>query len=160
MKHLLETYTGYNLWANRRMAERLAALDPELLDAELKSSFPTLRRTVHHIWDAEIVWLSRMEGKAWTWPPTARFKSPGITEFTGTSLEFANFTRAKGEDFFHSELRYNDSKGRAWTNKGWEIVMHCMNHSSYHRGQLITLLRELGVNENIPSTDLIGFFRR
>ena len=159
MKHLLETYVDYNYWANKKIADILSSLDPELLNVEVKSSFPSLRKTTHHIWDAELVWLARMEQKPWTWPPTAQFKNPGITDFTKTSLEFSNFVKSKGEDFYHSEIAFKDSKGSPYTNKGWEMVMHCMNHSSFHRGQIITLLRELGVDQNLPATDLIRYFR-
>jgi len=38
------------------------------------------------------------------------------------------------------------------------MIMHCMNHSTYHRGQIITLLRELGATE-IPGTDMIAYIR-
>ena len=157
MKEILTTYTSYNTWANIRIANLLQE-NNSLLDIEVKSSFKSLRKTVHHIWDAELVWLARLEQKPWTWPPTAQFKNPAITDFLKTSIGFGEFVSGKDEDFISSTIDFKDSKGNSYTKKCWEMVMHCMNHSTYHRGQVITICRELGI-VTLPSTDLITFLR-
>lgn len=51
-----------------------------------------------------------------------------------------------------------------WDGTAWEMslklmVQHCTNHSTYHRGQLITLARQLGIKKEVPSTDLLYFSR-
>ncbi|MEI9934102.1 MAG: DinB family protein [Ferruginibacter sp.] len=53
---------------------------------------------------------------------------------------------------------YKTFKGDPFTQPLYEVVFHVFNHSTYHRGQLVTILRQLGV-EKIPSTDLIVFYR-
>ena len=40
----------------------------------------------------------------------------------------------------------------------WEMLQHVVNHASYHRGQVTTMLRQLGA-EPPPSQDLIAFYR-
>ena len=57
-----------------------------------------------------------------------------------------------------SSNNYKDTRGNSHTNTHWEMIMHCMNHSTYHRGQIVTILREGGVT-TIPSTDLIAYLR-
>lgn len=158
MKALLTQYSSYNLWANERMAALLKTLDSKLPDAAVKSSFPSLRKTVHHIWDAELIWLSRLEGKKLSWPPTAQFNNPGITDFLNTSLNFRDFVAGKDENYFQASTFFHDSKGNPYNMNNTGIIMHVMNHSTYHRGQLVTILRELGITE-LPATDLIKYIR-
>ena len=158
MKTLVQQQTEYNLWANERIAAVLKSLDPKLVDVDLKSSFPSLRKTVHHIWDAEMIWLSRLEDTKLTWPPTAHFKDPAIDEFLKTSSELLNFVGSKSEEYFHTDTSFTDSKGVGYKMNNAGILMHVMNHSTFHRGQLVTMMRELGVTE-LPSTDLIKFLR-
>ena len=56
------------------------------------------------------------------------------------------------------ECAYKDLKGTPYVQQAWQMIMHCLNHSSYHRGQVVTQMRELGL-EDIPRTDLIHFQR-
>jgi uncharacterized damage-inducible protein DinB len=158
MKFLLTQYTSYNLWANTQFAKLLKDLDPTLLDKEVVSSFPSLRKTVSHIWDAELIWLSRMRNQGLSWPPSAQFANPAIDDFLGTSRTFDEFVRLEDEDYLRGATVYKNSKGQEFTNQNYGIVMHCMNHSTFHRGQLVTILRSLGIT-HIPQTDLIAFLR-
>ena len=158
-KELLLQYLRYNQWANKRIADVLAKTEPTLLDKEIKSSFPTLRKTVHHIWDAELTWMSRMKKETLQWPPTAEFKNAPIHEFTNTSNEFVEYVSEKDEEFFTSATTYHNSKGQPYITPNSDIIMHCMNHGTFHRGQLVTMLREAGISK-LPSTDFITFVRQ
>jgi uncharacterized damage-inducible protein DinB len=159
MKQLLETYVEYNHWANRRLAEILVKLPEESLDKPVKSSFPSLRKTVHHIWDAELAWLARLRGETLPWPPSAQFESPSIADFVITSAGFVSYVEARHEDYFLEECEYQNIKGQRFVTPVYGIIMHCMNHSTFHRGQIITILRELGEESGLPSTDLIAYLR-
>ena len=158
MHALISQYSAYNLWANERIAAVLKTLDPKLLDVEVKSSFTSLRKTVHHIWDAEMIWLARLEDRKLQWPPTAHFIDPAIDEFLTTSRDLNNFVSTKSEECLHASTSFHDSKGVPYTMNNAGIIMHVMNHSTFHRGQLITILRELGQTE-LPSTDLVKYLR-
>jgi uncharacterized damage-inducible protein DinB len=158
MERYITQYTAYNIWANERIATLLKNIPVELLDVEVKSSFPSLRKTVHHIWDAELIWLSRLEGRKISWPPTAEFKDPAIDDLLKTSREFHNFVESKGETYLHAGTSFHDSKGNPYTMNNTGIIMHVVNHSSFHRGQIVTILRELGQTE-LPSTDFIRYLR-
>ncbi len=58
----LSQYAAYNLWANQLMINWLLSKDSVLLETEVKSSFPTINKTLSHIWVAEHVWMCRVEG--------------------------------------------------------------------------------------------------
>lgn len=151
-------FTSYNLWANKRISGLLLPLDDSVLDKEIKSSFPSLRKTVHHIWDAELAWLNRLQGIAFNWPPTAAFTSPAIDSFLRTSAAFDTYVKEKDDAYFAASTSYVDSRGNAHTTANGGIVMHCMNHSTFHRGQIVTMLRGSGITQ-LVSTDLITYLR-
>src|ERR1022692_4638239 len=116
MKALILQQANYNVWANKRIADLLLK-NPSLLDIEVKSSFPSLRKTVHHIWDAELIWYSRMQGKNLPWPPTEHlFKNPAIDKFVETSQEFARFVENVDDHFLKSATSYRNSKGISHEN--------------------------------------------
>lgn len=159
MKAILTTYVNYNHWANQRIAGILVKLPAEVLDAGVKSSFTSIRKTVHHIWDAELTWMARLRGEKLAWPPSAQFESPGIADFVITSAGFASFVEAKHEDYFLEECEYKNTKGKPFVTPVNEIIMHCMNHSTFHRGQIVTMLRGLDAGNDLVATDLIVYLR-
>lgn len=158
--NLLHQYVAYNEWANRRIGKVLTGIsDSNLLDAPIISSFPSIRKTVHHIWDAELAWIARLQNQVIAWPPSAQFTAPAITDFITTSQQFADFVTKQNASFFDTVTVYKNSKGLQFESLNADMVMHAMNHSTFHRGQLITMLRQIGVTD-IPETDLIAYTRR
>lgn len=161
MKDLLLSYVKYNLWANKRLCERLEGLDEHIWNAELKSSFKTIRLTLLHIWDAQQIWFLRLKGK-----PVAEW--PG-SNYTGSNSELTDSFLKQSEEMItlvelytdeklNSFCEFNDMKGNPHNIKISDILQHCMNHATFHRGQLVTMLRELDV-DNIPGTDYITYVR-
>lgn len=152
---LIHEYAAYDRWANARFIERLASEDAAVLDATTPSSFPTLRKTLLHIRDAEHAWACRLSGTLPSWPAEAGVELSTVLPHVD---RFHNLVRAYNEADFLSERSYKDLKGREHTSAVWRMVMHCLNHSTQHRGQLITMMRALGL-QNIPANDLIVFQR-
>ena len=69
----------------------------------------------------------------------------------------AEWWKALPEDAVSKKLRYKNLKGEPFEGRLWELVQHVVNHSSYHRGQVVTLLRQLGAKP--PATDLVAYDR-
>lgn len=160
MKQLIGTSAAYNVWANDKIAEILKGIDNDLLDEPVVSSFPTLRKTVYHIWDAEFIWLSRLQGEAITYWPSEKFNAEtpidGILEVSKGLLDIV---QQHNDEWLNTVCEYYNTKGQKFTQQYYQILMHVFNHSTFHRGQLITMLRTLGVT-NLVSTDLITYFRQ
>ena len=162
MKETLNYYCKYNIWANQKMADFFLNKAEKLLSAIVENSFPSIRKTALHILSAERSWLSRMQ------LDTSRNKSLQ-DEFESTqdifnslvqcSKEFQNFVEKQSEFFLENTLSYNTWDGTPWEMQPKIMIHHCMNHSTYHRGQLITMARQLGMKEGIPSTDILFFWR-
>jgi uncharacterized damage-inducible protein DinB len=160
MKKNLEHYTAYNLWANNEMIKCVEQITVEQLHQTIESSFNSVFKTILHIWDAEYIWLQRMQGNSINdWPSKMMDKEGFSTNaFLSNSASFNDFVENADQSFIDRLCDYTNLKGEKLSTPFGTIVMHCMNHSTYHRGQLVTMYRQLGLKE-IPSTDLITFDR-
>ena len=162
MKNLLINYANYNLWANQLVSDFLKKnLSDEQIHREISSSFPSVMKTVLHIWDAQYLWLKRMEGISLSVFPSKDFKGTTQDALNGlmeTSIRWVEVVNNCSEDFLNSELTYKTVAGAEFKNKVSDIFQHVFNHSTYHRGQIVTMLRQLGFTE-LFSTDYISFCR-
>jgi uncharacterized damage-inducible protein DinB len=161
MKELLIKFAEYNFWANTQLAEFLQKISDEVLDKDQKSSFRSLRKTWLHIWDAELLWLSRLKSQKMNFWPSEQYNADNsIIGLLDVSKEWMSFLSSKDNSFFLQKCFYKSISGEEQNDEIYTIVNHCLNHSTFHRGQIITLLREAGIKEGIPSTDLITFSRK
>ena len=162
MKELLQQYAGYNVWANKLIIDALLKLDEGAVDREINSSFRSLRKTVYHTWGAEYVWLQRLqlvEHPVWVANDYAGSFEEACTNWQNSSQVLSEFVGKQFDDKALTHVvQYYDSKKNAHKTPVYQVLHHVFNHSTYHRGQLVTMLRQAGVLE-IPGTDFIGYVR-
>ncbi|UGU15923.1 DNA polymerase [Sinomicrobium kalidii] len=150
-------YANYNIWANNRLINNLIEQDDELLNKEFVGSFPTIRATILHIWFAETGWLSRLNGNGW--------ETSSVTNFTGTNNELFKKWLMTSERFkkfvekadLEKEIQF-EHKGENFSIPAREIVQTVFNHGSYHRGQVVMMMRQLGISK-VSQTDYIEWVR-
>jgi len=152
---LIDQFSAYDLWANTRLVERLSREAEAVLDTPVKSSFPSLRATLLHIRDAEHVWLCRLQGTKHNWPAEPDMAIGTLLKHT---VLLRDHVRSMDDHALERICTYHDLKGNTHVQPGWQLLMHCFNHSSYHRGQVVTLMRGLGLEE-IPTLDLVVYQR-
>lgn len=156
----LVTHLQFSAWASKRMLDAAAQLSPQEVTRDLKTSHASVLNTLAHIYQADRIWFSRLEGVPRMtltdpgeehtlavlqrdWPPLhARFVA------WASSLEDADMDRV---------VVYKNTKGQAFEQRVSQAILHLVNHASYHRGQVTTLLRQLG--RVPPGTDLIAYYR-
>ncbi|RYE01081.1 MAG: hypothetical protein EOP50_02635 [Sphingobacteriales bacterium] len=160
MKESLLLLAQYNLWANKRMVACLMKLPSEIVDREVISSFPSLKETAYHSWGAEDIWLQRLLLKEKpVWAPklfTGTFEQ-GCEEWLNTSAALEQFVqRQYDQRALEHIIQYYNLKKQSFKSPAYVILQHAFNHSTYHRGQLVTLLRQAGV-ARIPETDIMVF---
>ncbi|AWW28852.1 DNA polymerase [Echinicola strongylocentroti] len=150
-------YALYNIWANNRLISNLSEQDEQLLTEELIGSYPTIQKTILHIWYAESGWLSRLKGNGWD--------VKKVTEFSGTNEElFKGWQKTSGDfkDFtYNADLEKTiqfEHKGERFSIPTREIIQTVFNHGSFHRGQVVIMMRQLGINK-ISQTDYIEWVR-
>jgi uncharacterized damage-inducible protein DinB len=163
MKEQLLQFAQYNVWANKLMIDALLLLTESQLEMKIESSFADLKLTTYHCWNAEDVWLQRLQNVP---KPIWRQNT-----FTGTFAEaclaweaasaglLELVTAMNTDDDAKAICSYSDFTGNPYQMPVSQLLLHAFNHASYHRGQLVTMLRQVGVRD-IPRTDFIIFARK
>ncbi|HET6993167.1 MAG TPA: DinB family protein [Bacteroidia bacterium] len=159
VKELLLTYAKYNLWANKALLGAIKKLDAAQLETETKSSFKSIRKTAFHIWDAEYVWLNRFKGKSLPFMTKDLPAATPVDSFIDGAQKFVEYVESQDDSFFTGVTIFKDLSGKEHTMENAGMLMHCMNHSSFHRGQIVTMLRMLGYEGEMPRTDMIVYLR-
>lgn len=161
MKEFFLQLAIYNTWANQRLIDCIMALPEEDIVKELPGSFPSLQQTLLHLWDAENIWWQRLKLQEGIRPPSASFK--GNSRDIVTALLHQNklweawVTNASPAALEHVFLYY-DFNRQPVKLQVRQLLLHLFNHGTYHRGQLVTQLRQLGV-QKIPQTDFLVWAR-
>lgn len=155
MKLLLDHIADYDRWANTRFIERLTNESDVVLDRTVPSSFPSLRATVLHMRDAEAIWLARLNGTSGQWPAEPSDSIRTLIPHTERLREWVHGTE---EARLNERVTYHDLRGHPHTQERWQMLLHCFNHSTQHRGQLITMMRALEL-DRIPANDLVAYQR-
>ncbi|HMT27914.1 MAG TPA: DinB family protein [Bacteroidia bacterium] len=161
MKKYFLDLVSYNAWANRRMTELIICAGEEAATSIHKSSFPSIKETLFHIWDAEGIWLKRLKGESLDSWPSKNFIGntfEGCEELVRGSRDFVSYVELMNESELSQMIHYTNIKGVAFSNTVTEILGHVMNHSTFHRGQIVTMLRAVDFSD-LKSTDLVTFFR-
>ena len=150
----------YNAWANRRSLAAAEKLKAEEFIKLLGSSFSSVRDTLAHIYGAEWIWLERFQGRS----PAAL---PSVTEFQELpslrerwleqEQRLLTFVRGVTQSDLDREMEYKTLRFGVYRNPMWQSMQHVVNHGTYHRGQVTTMLRQLGAEPIL--TDLIHFYR-
>lgn len=158
VEEIRELFT-YNAWANRRIFDAVAPLPTEAYTRDLKSSFASIHDTLAHIVGAERLWLARWRGEPGTLMKGADFPSLADVRkaWDGVEAERAKYLGALTTPMLTKEITIKPTSGGQYVHRLIETLQHAVDHSSYHRGQIVTMMRQVGVKP--PSTGLIGFYR-
>jgi len=162
MKDLLRQYAAYNIWANQKLAELILSLPEELQNREVPSSFTSLHKTIFHMWDAESIWWQRMKLHERIIRPSESFKGNTrdiINGLINQNKQWEDWVSQASDISISHVFQYQTSRKEQFKQPIYQMLMHVFNHGTYHRGQLVTMLRELGI-EKIPPTDFIVWCRR
>jgi len=150
----------YNAWADRRVLEAASALTQEQFTKQLGSSFSSVRDTLAHIYGVEWLWLERFQGHS----PSAIPNDPAFADITNLRACWAafepkmlNFVRGLTQEGLDAVMEYKTMKYGVYCNPLWQSMLHLVNHGTYHRGQITTMLRQLGAQPIL--TDLMHFYR-
>ena len=150
----------YNAWANHRSLDAAAQLSDEQFAKPLGSSFSSVRDTLMHICAAEEIWLERFHGNSPAglsdpkdvqtvaalrahWKPQAERLLAYVSGLTQADLD--------------RTFEYKTLKFGIYKNPLWQSLQHLANHGTYHRGQITTMLCQLGASPIL--TDMMHFYR-
>ncbi|HEX4810027.1 MAG TPA: DinB family protein [Bryobacteraceae bacterium] len=154
------THLRYNRWATERVLDEINAMPAELLVKDLKGSFPSIYETMAHLYQADSIWWDRLSGR-----PSgtlADYPAPGCTwelKEAWMALHYKMIDWASGltDDDWTRQMSYKTLAGMPMLTPLWEMVLHVVNHGSHHRGQVTTMIRQLGSKP--VNLDLLAFYR-
>jgi uncharacterized damage-inducible protein DinB len=155
----IRTLYAYNRWATRRLLEAAGRLSPAAFTRDLKTSHGSVRGTlVHTLW-SEWIWLQRWRGTS----PKQVFledRSPNVgaiaSDWDDVDRDRDDFIAQLTDEGLLAMISYENLRGQRWEYPLVHMMQHVVNHSSYHRGQVVTLLRQL--DQTPPATDFLDFF--
>lgn len=151
---------AYDRWANSRVATVVGELDEARRTAVLVSSYPSIIDTFAHLIGAEWVWLRRFQGESPAgfpdWLEAPSFDDL-VRRLAAVEAERERLLESLGEPDLDRELAYRNLAGTPFRNRLGDLFVHVVNHSSYHRGQLTTLLRQVGATP--IGTDYVQYCR-
>ena len=161
MKEILAQYATYNLWANQQLINVINNLPEDVADAEINISFSSIKKTLQHLNVVEFIWWQRQKLVESILPPEAKNQTVAEIgkELLSHSLQWKEWVEKSTVAAFEHEFVYRNSKREQFKQPIYQMLIHLFNHQTYHRGQLVTMLRQVGV-EKIPATDFIEWSRR
>ncbi len=160
MKQLLQQYAAYNFWANTLLTEQINKLPDEQIHKEIISSFPSVYHTVMHMTEVENVWWQRLKLVEQT-TPSGWFKGNSkelVKKLLQLSGQWLDWVSNANEANISHVFGYHNANKEFFKQPVYEVLLHLFNHQTYHRGQIVTMLRQLGVDKIAP-TDFIVFSR-
>lgn len=148
MKQHFKRLLEYNAWANRQV---LMAMKQTTVPDEIN------RKMCHILW-AEWAWLQRIGGKSVDKSTQVEYMEISkLEDWLLENEENWNSLIIENQKFDHA-IHYQLLNGTPAQSTLADIATHIVNHGSYHRGQIATLLRQEGLTPN--PTDFIIFTRQ
>ena len=148
---LVKNSAAYNAWANKQLIGFLQTKPAELMDREVVYSFPSIRLTLIHIWECQKFWLLTIKGEAFVKEEFTGSTEELFDRVLANSEEFSNYIKTLAEQTLQEDCEITTP----WFSSNFavfEYVQQVVIHSTYHRGQIITIGRQLGFTD-APMTD-------
>jgi uncharacterized damage-inducible protein DinB len=162
MKQNILNYARYNLWANKGLVELFQQQPDALPDQPVISSFPSIRETLLHLWSVEVVWMDRLKGISPANFPAQTFTGSNAALYNNllaSSRALIELVESSADEFFTTPIEFIFLASPATQHQiPQDIFHHLFNHQTMHRGQLITMGRQLGITA-FPRTDYIVWVR-
>jgi uncharacterized damage-inducible protein DinB len=156
--HLL---AGYNRWTNRRLYAACATLSDEERKKDRKAFFRSIHGTLNHLLLGDRAWLGRFTARPIQFRSLDEELFGDFAELRrerdATDAAIEAFTRELTEDRLREDIAYATTAGKAYRHPLGPALLHLFNHQAHHRGQVTTMLSQLGVDPG--ATDLIVYYR-
>lgn len=159
MKDQILSLYEYGAWVNQRVLEAAAKLTDEPFTQKVLPGFGSVHLTLAHMLGAEVIWLARWQGQSPTaMPAPDELNSVPILQARWAVLEAERraYFEAVTEAELGASMNWTNMRGQPFALPRWQVVLHCVNHSTHHRSELAAMLTVLGHEPD--STDLLEFY--
>jgi uncharacterized damage-inducible protein DinB len=158
--YLLEL-ADYNIWANDKLTNWLTQINSEQFEQPLVGSFKNIYETTLHIVAAEQIWHERLQNNVSEWLGLTfeGDKDLMLEIWKRTANDLKQYIVDSSEEELMEKFAFTNREGTAFFMERYKALAHVFNHSTFHRGQLVTLLRQVGFT-GVGTTDLINYYRQ
>jgi uncharacterized damage-inducible protein DinB len=165
---LLLNDIDYSAWANQQLLKTCAGLTPEQLSRDLGASHRSILETLRHIFYAERVWRNRLitnelpplievgDQRLFADPPPEPSLNELQHKWPGVWDSLHQWLQDLQEKDLATELSCIKPNGEEFCLSRSKIIVHMVNHSTLHRGQVMSMLRAFGITP--PTTDQFSFY--
>ncbi len=150
----------YNSWANARILTAASNVTQEQFVAPAEHPHNDLRHALTHTLFAEWLWRNRWMGQS----QPVSFLSEDFPTFKALRSRWTeeekvlnDFVASLSDEKLNSTFQYKTTKGKAFENILWQVMVHVVNHGTQHRSETAAILTELGHSPG--DIDLIVFLR-
>lgn len=137
---------AYHKWASQEILSHTEGLGETVYTQEGDSSFSSIKETISHVITVEKLWLMRMTGIEN--PAAEQFHVDTIDEakqaFMLLHAEMELYFSSLREEQWQEAMKFTTLRGNAYEETREEVLFSFINHASYHRGQIVSLLRQFG----------------
>ncbi|HEX5960071.1 MAG TPA: DinB family protein [Rhodanobacteraceae bacterium] len=157
----LETLARYKAWADERLYTMLAGLSVEQLAAPTPIFAGSILRTLNHVYLMDVVWKSHLLGVPHGLTTRNPEATPPLSELRDAQREidawYIDYAAAMTPDARDDVVRFTFIGGGDGALRREDIVLHVINHTTYHRGHITAMLNQIGYQPR--ATDLPVYLR-
>lgn len=143
----------YNQWMNRKLYAICADIPDSKRREDLGAFFKSIHGTLNHLLVGDLIWMGRFTGS----PFSARVEQELYRDFEElrrereiTDQQILEWAKNLTPEWLNQPLQYRSGiDGKTRVLPHWVVVTHLFNHQTHHRGQLTTLLNQLGYDPGV-----------
>lgn len=154
LKHLVTQTVQYNNWVVNKYIDWLSTKSDEQLNQETISSFPTILKTLHHIWQSQEYWWHQIsENNDFDVEKTTAetSKEEVFRNIKSNSQKLVDYVATLSDEELSKKVKIESQWFQCDFTK-YEYIMQVVFHGTFHRGQIVTMGRNIGITD-APMTD-------
>jgi uncharacterized damage-inducible protein DinB len=152
---------GYNRWMNEKLYALCATLSDEERKRDRRAFFRSIHGTLNHLLLTDRAWLGRFTGRPFSFRSLDQELHADFDELRrerpSTDAAIEEFCRDLTEERLNADIVYATTAGKGHSHPLAPALLHLFNHEAHHRGQITTLLSQLGIDPGV--TDVIAYYR-
>ncbi|RAJ75082.1 putative damage-inducible protein DinB [Chitinophaga dinghuensis] len=161
LEAIMQDQVNYNLWANTRLIDFLRSKEQDLMEREVASSYAGIKATLLHIWDCQDWWLINMKNGDASAPrnipnPNTATVAEVMEGLLAHSLEMVNYVNKMAKEKLNETCLVAIPFTGDYLIPRFQMLQQVTMHSVYHRGQVVTIGRQLGFTD-APNTDYMYY---